>query len=79
MDAEKIRVCLKIIREPNTLPEMLLPNGKTASETAHEYVLDGKTKRTVTGGKRKKRSSAGKPANKRRRRGNTNSNVVPSD
>ena len=34
-----IRTCLKMIRDISTMPSDILPNGKSASETAHEYVM----------------------------------------
>ena len=46
-ESEKLRLCLKVIRELSTLPSDILVNGKSASQTAHEYVMAGKEKRGV--------------------------------
>lgn len=43
--ASEIRNCLKMIRCLDTMPSDILPNGKSASSTAHEYVMQGKIKR----------------------------------
>jgi len=39
-----LRACLKIIRDQSTTPELVLPNGMTAGQTALLYVcrLNGK-------------------------------------
>lgn len=44
---ENIRTCLKLIRDLDTMPGDTLPNGETASFTAHEYVMHGRIKRCV--------------------------------
>lgn len=44
-ESEKLRLCLKVIRDLHTKPSDILINGKTASQTAHEYVMMGKIKR----------------------------------
>ena len=43
--SDSLRLCLKVIRDVSTLPSTVLPNGQTASETAHQYVLRNKCKR----------------------------------
>ena len=72
-EGESIRTCLKMIRSLDTLPGDILPNGKTASHTAHEYVMNGKIKRYVHKrrdgrqkrpyGQKKKRAAHVRPAN----------------
>lgn len=47
-----LRRCLRIIRNIDTLPSTILPNGDTAENTAHFYVLRGNKKRNMQ--KRKK-------------------------
>lgn len=46
-EGDRMRACLKMIRNMDTMPGDILPNGRTASSTAHEYVLNGKIKRYV--------------------------------
>lgn len=43
--SDNLRSCLKIIRDISTLPSTVLPNGLSASATAHQYVLGNKKKR----------------------------------
>lgn len=66
-EAENIRNCLKMIRCLDTMPGDILPNGKTASATAHEYVMHGKIKRCVY--KRKDYNPRKKRPYERKRKG----------
>ena len=43
---ERVRQCLKIIRQETTMPNDILPNGLTASETAYLYVLQSRQRRS---------------------------------
>ena len=43
---EKVRQCLKIIRLETTMPDDILPNGLTASETAFNYMIQSRQKRS---------------------------------
>ena len=49
------RSCLKLIRNLSTKPSDVLPNGKSASETAHEYIMRSKLKRNTNGRKPRKK------------------------
>lgn len=69
--AEKLRMCLKMIRSLDTMPSHVLSNGKTASETAHLYILAGKLKRGAYKQRRAKKralrsNSASKAPSKKR-------------
>lgn len=50
-----LRKCLRIIRDPHTLPSTILPNGEDAETMAHIYVLQGNKKRNM---KKRKRDDA---------------------
>jgi hypothetical protein len=52
MSISKLRVCLKMIRNKETHPSTLLPNGEEASFCAHNYIIRGNKRRNKR--KRKK-------------------------
>lgn len=64
-EGESIRNCLKMIRSLDTMPSDILPNGKSASETAHDYVLQGKIKRIDY---KKKQDEGGSPVSHKKKK-----------
>ena len=54
---------MKMIRNPNTKPSDVLPNGLTASETAFLYLIESRVRRTLykTRHKRKQKVQQKKP------------------
>lgn len=71
---KKTRNCLKLIRDLHTLPSDILPNGKTASEFAFEYILAGKKKRfaykKTTRTKKMQAKNTAKKERKKKRKNN---------
>jgi hypothetical protein len=45
INSTNLRKCLRLTRSPFTLPDQILPNSKTAEQTAHEYVISNNCKR----------------------------------
>lgn len=59
-----MRQCLRIIRDTDTLPSTILPNGRSAKAVAHEYVLFEKYKRSIN--KKRRKASKAKAAGSKR-------------
>jgi hypothetical protein len=66
MTGTSLRKCLRIIRDVRTFPSDILPNGDTAENTAHRYVLQGNEKRNLQKRKRENPNCEKKTMNKKK-------------